>query len=152
MTNTIIGKMGSNLIWTFSNIKVLTVFEKVLSLVIAFLYPVKELFYLMFVFLLINSVSGIYKNVIRNKEKFSTKKFRCTFEKLISYLIMILLIYIFENILLHSSGYYITRIVTGLVVLIEFKGITENFDFITGQKVFTKIFKEVNKLFTNGIK
>jgi uncharacterized membrane protein YiaA len=65
---------------------------------------------------------------------------------------MILLIYIFENILLHSSGYYITRIVTGLVVLIEFKGITENLDFIAGQKVFTKIFKEVNKLFTNGIK
>ena len=34
---------------------------------------------------------------------------------------MILLIYIFENILLHSSGYYITRIVTGLVVLISLR-------------------------------
>ena len=62
MTNTIIGKMGSNLIWTFSNIKVLTVFEK-LSLVRFYILLKIVLFNVCI--LIINSVSGIYKNVIR---------------------------------------------------------------------------------------
>ena len=129
------------------NISTLDWLYKVLSLIFGFLSPLKVLFHLMFFFLLMNTFSGVYKSMVIRKEKFDTKKFRHVFEKLASYIIIMSMCYAFELTILGIDDIYITRIITGLIAMVEFKSTSENLENITGLKVFTTIYRRIEELF-----
>jgi hypothetical protein len=150
MITTILSRLYITTINLVYNIKVLNITQRLLSLLLAFLAPIKELFYLMFFFLITNLITGILKNVVKDKQKLSVQKMRYTLEKFLSYLVIMIMAYSFEHIIINTTNLYATRFITGLIALVEFKSVTENLEYYTNKKIFSEIYKKVEKIFTKS--
>ena len=133
------------------DIEILGSIYKLISLILGFLAPLKILFHLMFFFLIVNFISGVYKNCFINKEKLNPKKIRYTIEKTGIYILIITMIWLFELHIIGTDSLYISRTIVGLMLLAEFKSATENFDSIIHTEFFTTVYKQLLKIFKTRI-
>lgn len=119
---------------------------KILFVFVSFLQDVSFLFISMFIMVFLDLITGIWKSRKLNIE-IKSRWIRRTIEKLGCYAIVIIAVYIIEVYILRLDGYYLNRAVTGLVLLTEFKSLTENMAVISGNSVFSKIYAKVENIF-----
>lgn len=118
----------------------------ILSFFMSLLVQEKALFLTMIVFVFVDLITGIWK-AFKIKDKITSKALRRTIEKLLTYFLVILLAKLFDEHVLQIKVVELHTIVAGIIFLVEFKSVTENMAEITGNKVFTKIYDVVEKLF-----
>lgn len=136
---------------TFHNMSILSSIFKIFSIIIGILAPLKTIFHVMFFFLIINFITGVYKNCIVHKQRLEPKKIKHTVEKFASYIIILIMIWLFEVHIVNLKEMYIVRTIVALMLMAEFKSVTDNLDDIVGTKIFTTIYKHLNKLFKNKL-
>ena len=115
------------------------------GILLAPLVGISEFIILVFLIVIIDTVSGVMKSVKVDGEKFISKRLReGLIVKLLSYFLTILAI---QAIQVWAIGYdlKLTNAVCTLITLVEFKSITENFEAVTGNTVFGKIYKLFSK-------
>ncbi len=99
----------------------------------------------MCIFVIIDLITGVFAAKKRG-EPIKSKYMGGGIIKMLSYLTTILLSWTVEQVILTTSVLHIVNIVTGLIVLREFKSILENFADITGNKTFKKIWTRIEEL------
>ena len=122
-------------------------FVKIFMFGLAFCMPIKDFAYISIIFVLADLITGIWA-ALKRKEKLTSKGIRKTLGKLLSYLTIIMLVHLFERFIMETDYLHLVNIVTGVIVLAEFKSITENLESITGNKIFTKIYETVYNTFS----
>lgn len=113
---------------------------------IAYLAPIWMVVFVIFIFVLVDFITGIlasYKLGIPVK----SKNMRATVTKLLCYFITIVLAFFIQKEIIKYEWFEIMNIVAGLITLAEFKSITENMEVLTGNKIFTKIFRTISNIF-----
>lgn len=120
---------------------------KVIMVVLTFFEPIKHMYHLMLLVIVINLLTGYYKSRKVSREKFSTKKARVTAEKIGLFTIYLMVTYMFEVYILKSSENYASRIIAGILILSELKSISENGDEILGGRMFRLLYSKLNNLF-----
>lgn len=120
---------------------------KLLVAVLTFFEPIKNMYHLMLLVIVINLITGWYKNRKINKDKFSTKKARITAEKIGLFTLYLMVTYMFEVFILKSNENYASRVIAGILILSELKSISENGDEILGGKMFSLLYRKINGLF-----
>jgi hypothetical protein len=116
-------------------------------IVLTFFEPIKNMYHLMLLVIVINLVTGWYKNRKINNDKFSTKKARITAEKIGLFTLYLMVTYMFEVFILKSTDNYASRVIAGILILSELKSISENGDEILGGKMFSLLYRKINGLF-----
>jgi phage-related holin len=119
---------------------------KIIMFGLAFCVPIRDFAHISIIFVFADLITGIWAAKSR-KEKLTSKGIRATLGKLLSYLMIIMLVHLFERFIMETNYLHLVNIVTGIIVLAEFKSITENLECITGNKIFTKIYKTVFSIF-----
>ena len=76
-----------------------------------------------------------------------SKNMRATVTKFLCYFITIVLAFFIQKEIIKYEWFEIMNVVAGLITLAEFKSITENMEVLTGNKIFTKIFKTISDIF-----
>lgn len=127
-------------------------FVKVFMFVLAFCMPIKDFAHLSLIFVLADLITGLIASRKR-KDKITSRGIRATLGKVFSYLTIIMLVHLFERFIMETNYLHLVNIVTGIIVLAEFKSITENLEDITGNKIFTRIYYTIYNTFkkTKGI-
>ena len=119
-----------------------------LSVVIAFIAPIKPLLIVIGLVICIDTISGIYK-VFKTKEKFSSRKLSRTISKMVLYLGSIILIFILDKYLLGevvkiftTVDLFPTKTWTMFLVGVELLSIRENIKAATKVDIWEK-FKSI---------
>ena len=119
-----------------------------LSVVIAFIAPIKPLLIVIGLVICIDTISGIYK-VFKTKEKFSSRKLSRTISKMVLYLGSIILIFILDKYLLvevvkifTTVDLFPTKTWTMFLVGVELLSIRENIKAATKVDIWEK-FKSI---------
>lgn len=122
---------------------------KILMLVLAYMEPIKNIYHLAIVAVIINFFLGFYKNKKLYGESFNGSKARHTLEKIGIFTIYIAAVYLFEIHILKVGieQIYVTRVLTGILILAELKSISENGDKITKSNIFTSMYKAIRRIF-----
>lgn len=143
-----INKLSSNILAIF----LMRPVAYVTSLFISWLSDSVELLIVMTIFVLLDLITGVWK-VIKTQgfSHVTSIGIRRTIEKFIGYSFIIVLGLIIDKSIIELNWFSMIKIFTGLIVLAEFKSITENLTIITENKIFEKIFDFANKLFTKKI-
>lgn len=105
----------------------------------AYLTPMREVFYCMLFFVVVDLITGItasYKNGIGR----SSRRGRKSVIKLLCYMGSIMLAYVAEHTFA-GDGVGSYKFVGGFICLVEFISILENMATITGNPIFLKIIK-----------
>lgn len=123
-------------------------FAYIVSLVGTWLIHSAELLLVMTIFVLIDLLTGVWK-VVKSKgwSHITSMGFRRTIEKFVGYSMIIVLGLILDKSILNIDWFSLIKLFTGLIVLAEFKSITENLTEITGNKIFARIFEIASDLF-----
>jgi hypothetical protein len=170
------------MLYYFKNLTTLLVAPLKLSLwqsiLIAFgcvISPYYALFIILMSFVLIDMLTGIvasYKNRILCEftlkniplkfgpavklfcKNIQSRKLRYTVEKLVVYMLVMLLISFFEHYFFSFEvlGYTFTKVIVGLLAIIEIRSIFENFDVILNKKYFSVLFNLFKKAADDKIK
>lgn len=139
--------MGDKIRMSTASVLLLDPSAYVISLLGSYFVGAQELIFVMTLFVISDLITGIWK-VIKYKgfRQITAQGIQRTIEKLFGYSMMIVLGLIFDKAIIEASWFSMMKIFTGLIVLAEFKSITENLTMITENRVFTTIFTQVNKL------
>lgn len=127
------------------------------------LSPYVSLIYLLLAMVMIDMITGIWcsvktkleelkPNTLKNKlliiwQTIESRKLRYTIEKLLVYMITILITACFEYYYIPISigGYTLSKLILGIVTLTEVKSILENCSKITKNQLFAKLFSLFKK-------
>jgi len=101
---------------------------KLIAFVILFLAPISNYVHLVFVLIGIDLITGIYASM-KEGQRFSAKKLRCTVEKFVCYALAIIAAYLLQRII--NDGTEIARIVALYIGATELKSIYENISRVT---------------------
>ena len=141
--------MRNRLKSTFLGIFLMRPVAYVASLCLGYLSDSTELLIVMTIFVIIDLITGIWK-VIKTQgwSHVTSMGIRRTIEKFIGYSMIIILGMIIDRSILQLDWFSMIKIFSGLIVLAEFKSITENLTVITENKIFAAIFDQFNKIIT----
>ncbi|MDA3819097.1 MAG: phage holin family protein [Candidatus Delongbacteria bacterium] len=140
---------------------------KVLSVIIAFLTPLTSIIHVILFLLFIDMFTSIYYQIsqaIPTNSPFTTNvklafriiessKMRKTIEKMMFYVLALIVFYMFDLYILHISpetatsisAVTVTNISAALIAMVELTSITSNISKITGNPVFNRIAKIITK-------
>jgi len=113
---------------------------------IAYLTPIWMIIFVIFIFVGVDFITGILASR-KLKIPVKSKNMRATVTKLLCYFITIVLAFFIQKEIIKYSWFEIMNIVAGLITLAEFKSITENMEVLTGNKIFTRIFRTISDIF-----
>lgn len=115
-----------------------------LSIIIAFIATIKPLMIVVGLFIVIDTITGIYK-VFKTKEKFSSRKLSRTISKMVLYLACIILIFSLDKLLLGelissfvTVQFFTTKVVAMFLVTVELISIRENIKAATKVDIWKK--------------
>lgn len=117
----------------------------VFSFLFSMLIEEKAIIVATVMFIFVDLLTGLWK-ALKLKEKITSKALRRTIEKLISYLLVIMLAKILDKTIINIEAISLHTIVAGLIFLVEFKSVTENMGIITGNKIFSEIYSTVSQI------
>lgn len=119
----------------------------------SFFLPLYILLFWMFVFVIIDMVSGMLAARYRG-ETLCSKKMKCTVSKIMWYSSVIILVHGLDTGVLPFINLYAAQIVTGIICGVELFSNLENLYSITGNKVFYLLTQWTNKKIheTTGVK
>ena len=112
---------------------------KVFLLVIAYFTPITEMVIVMLIFLILDTISGIWAS-LKKGEKLESHKLRKTVYKIIWYTITVMLSWMMEKTF-SLTWSNLASLVCGFICFVELKSIFENVTSITNEPVFMKILK-----------
>ncbi len=107
----------------------------------AYFAPVKEVFFIMLVFVGVDLITGIVASNRRNIPR-SSRRMRKSVKKLCGYLTVVLLAFLIEK-LLAADWLVAHRFVAAFICTVELLSILENLTVITGHPIFIKIMRLV---------
>ena len=113
---------------------------------IAYLSPIWMVVFVICIFVMVDFITGILASR-KLKIPVKSKNMRATVTKFLCYFITIALAFFIQKEIIKYQWFEIMNIVAGLITLAEFKSITENMEVLTGNKIFTKIFKTISDIF-----
>lgn len=113
---------------------------------IAYLTPIWMVVFVICIFVMVDFITGILASK-KLKIPVKSKNMRATVTKFLCYFITIVLAFFIQKEIIKYQWFEIMNIVAGLITLAEFKSITENMEVLTGNKIFTKIFKTISDIF-----
>jgi phage-related holin len=125
----------------FSSLK--SVFVKLALLVIAYFTPIAEMVIVMLIFLLLDTISGIWAS-LKKGEKLESHKLRKTVYKIIWYTVAVMLSWMMEKTF-SLTWSNLASLVCGFICFVELKSIFENVTSITNEPVFMKILKIIKR-------
>lgn len=129
--------------------KLVQILSATLVGVLAYLSPMGEVFWCMFLFVFADLLTGIYASR-KNHIATSSRRMRKSIAKLLCYLLAILLSFVAERSFGAEFGSY--KLIGGFVCLVEFLSILENLTTITGNPIFLKIIELIRGTKGNVIK
>lgn len=136
-----------NSVWTSLTIgNIWAHLAKIFALIVAFFAPISPMFHLMLFFIGIDLVTGIIKS-IKKKDKIVSNKLSRTLTKIFIYLSTAALAYAFQKVVLLGSFPYLVNLIVGMVLITEFKSITENADEILNTNIFNNIYEVLKNTF-----
>lgn len=103
-------------------------FIKIFAFILLYLSPISNYVHLVLILIGLDLISGSYAS-IKEGQKFTARKLRCTIEKFVFYAIAIIVAYILQQII--SEGTELARIVALYIGATETKSIYENISRIT---------------------
>ena len=116
---------------------------KLSLLAIAYFTPIAEMVIVMLIFLLLDTISGIWAS-LKKGEKLESHKLRKTVYKIIWYTVAVMLSWMMEKTFsLKWSN--LASLVCGFICFVELKSIFENVTSITNEPVFMKILKIIKR-------
>lgn len=153
---------------TLATILDIPIITKALALVLCYFAPVKMIIHALILFLVIDAVTSIYYQFMENlkgikEEKkhrwlvfcatIESSKLRRTLEKLVCYVISLMVVYLFDTIFLKIAPssidslklFSLTNAAAILIGLVEITSILSNMSKITRNPVFNKILKVTQK-------
>jgi phage-related holin len=117
-----------------------------LSGIMAYFTPISMVLLVLLIFVIVDFVTGILASR-KLKIPVKSKNMRATITKLLCYFIIVIMAFFIQKEIIKYEWFEIMNIVAGLIALAEFKSITENMEVLTGNKIFTRIFKTINDIF-----
>lgn len=112
---------------------------KISVVFIAYFTPIAEMIHVMLIFLVVDTISGIWAS-LKSGEKLESRKLRKTVYKFLWYTVAVMAAWMMEKTYsLHWAN--IASIVAGFICFVELKSIFENITRITNEPVFMKILK-----------
>ena len=103
----------------------------------AYFAPVKEVFFIMLVFVGIDLVTGMIASKRRGIPR-SSRRMRKSVKKLCGYMVVVLLAFLIER-LLKADWLIAHRFVAAFICTVELLSILENLTVVTGHPIFMKI-------------
>lgn len=114
--------------------------------VLSYFVPVTSIIMIIFIFVVVDLVSGISAARVK-KEPVKSKKMRSTVQKMLCYMTTIVLAFFIQKEILIYEWFEIMNVVSGIIALAEFKSILENFGTITGNSTFKDVFGTLEAAF-----
>lgn len=108
-----------------------------LTLFVAFMTPLAVVFLAMFVFVLADFITGVWKAYVMPKKTVSSRKMSHSVSKFIFYFIGILLAAIANSVL--ELDMPAAKMVLGFIIVIELRSIDENMKIVLGYSIFGRI-------------
>jgi len=128
-------------------------FSYIFSLVMGWVFNSQDLLIAMFIFVIADLLTGVWKAIkLKGFKSLTASGIRRTVEKLIGYSVIIILSNIIDEVIIKDIEWFsLIIITTGLIILAEFKSIAENLSAITENKIFINIYEYTKKLFSKRI-
>ena len=116
---------------------------KIAILVLAYFTPISEMVIVMLIFLLLDTISGIWAS-LKKGEKLESHKLRKTVYKIVWYTVAVMLSWMMEKTFFLTWS-NLASLVCGFICFVELKSIFENVTSITNEPVFLKILKIIKR-------
>ncbi|MES2265599.1 MAG: phage holin family protein [Bacteroidota bacterium] len=139
----------SNLINFFNGLISFAV--KYFLIFLVFLTPIHPLLYTIYILLMFDLVTGITK-AVKSKEPITSKRMRDSILKFIFYSIAVYIGYQVDITLFSKIALYLSKLVGGYIILIEFQSNIENISTITGVNLWMMIKDKVMGFFDTKLK
>ena len=123
---------------------------KVAILFVAYFTPISEMIHVMLIFLLIDTVSGIWAS-LKAGQKIESHKLRKTVFKFLWYTIAVMIAWMMEHTF-NISWSSLASLTAGFICFIELKSVFENITLITGDPIFMRILNIFKKKGSETIK
>lgn len=116
---------------------------KLFLLAIAYFTPIAEMVIVMLIFLMLDTISGIWAS-LKKGEKLESHKLRKTVYKIVWYTVTVMLSWMMEKTF-SLTWTSLSSLVCGFICFVELKSIFENVTRITNEPVFLKILKIIKR-------
>jgi hypothetical protein len=147
---TITTKNIMNYLYTFFN-GLWSFAAKYFIVFIAFLAPIHPMLYTIYILLVFDLISGITK-AIKTKDPVTSKRMRDTIIKFVFYSIAVYIAFQVDITLFSAAALYLSKLVGGYIILIEFQSNIENISVITGVNLWMMIKDNVMAFFQTKLK
>lgn len=122
-------------------------FILVFSVIAAYFAPLSGIALAFIVLLAMDFITGIWAAKSRGERIRSHIARQKTLQKVIGYSSMILISFIIQKEIFIYDWAKLVWVVTSILAIVELKSICENFEDITGRKVFSRIYKNIENIF-----
>ena len=112
----------------------------------AYFTPIGMVILVIIIFVTVDFLTGILASR-KLKIPVKSKNMRATVTKLLCYFITIVLAFLIQKEIIKYEWFEIMNISAGFIVLAEFKSVNENLEVLTGNPIFSTIFKAINNIF-----
>ncbi|CAB4154714.1 Bacteriophage holin family [uncultured Caudovirales phage] len=120
-----------------------TIFSYILVSIVGIFMPIKPIILTIISLVLIDFFFAIYR-AYKSKKVISSRKMYATLPKLLMYNVVIIMIY-YSNIHIFNTGIPLEKIIASFIALIEIKSIDENFKYIMGFSIWSKLMKTLDR-------
>ena len=124
-------------------------FNKFMIVFISYFTPISGMVHVMLIFLVIDTISGIWAS-LKSGEKLESGKLRRTVYKFLWYTIAVMASRMMEKTF-HMSWSNLAGIIAGFICFVELKSIFENITKITNEPIFMRILNIFRKKSTETI-
>lgn len=121
---------------------------KVLAFILLWLAPISNYVHLVLILIFIDLLTGSYA-AVKEGQKFSARKLRCTVEKFVFYAMAIIAAFLLQRII--NDGTELARIVALYVGATELKSIYENISRVTKTDVLSMLWQTLKEKIENYI-
>lgn len=124
---------------------------KYFMIFLVFLTPIHPQLYTIYILVAFDLITGITK-AYRNKEPITSKRMRDTVIKFIFYSVAVYIGFQVDITLFSKAALYLSKLVGGYIILIEFQSNIENISTITGVNLWMMIKDKVMGFFDSKLK
>lgn len=132
-------------------ITILTILQKFILVILAFLLPIKPVLLTVAVFIAVDTASGVYR-AKKRKEGVSSRRLSNIVYKMIAYQAAVILIYILEKNILQdfvalftNMQFIATKLVAMTLITIELTSINENVKLATGVNLWDRFINALRR-------